>query len=60
MFQIPGFLEEPQISGRLEILKVDMKPIKNETEGRVSKIPQILYKYFSDIEVHWSIQYILQ
>jgi hypothetical protein len=44
MFQIPGFLEEPQFLGRLETVKVDMKPIKTESEGGVPKIPQILYK----------------
>jgi len=41
-------------------MKVDMMPIKTETEGRVPQIPQILFKHFTDTAVHWSIQYVLQ
>ena len=44
MFQIPGFLEEPQLSGRFELMNIAMKATKTETEGRIPKIPQILYK----------------
>jgi hypothetical protein len=41
-------------------MKLDMTPIKTETEGRFAKIPQILFRHFTDTAVHWSIQYNLQ